>query len=96
MLSSRCDSCSICMYAVWYEIPTFSHDAPVLNCAQMLLAAGFQTTVEPRNEFVLIDNSHKHTDLKVDNFKGRPTGFDVSIIHPIANTFWMTVCPGSR
>ena len=44
--------------------------------------------IKLRNEFFLIDNSHKRTDLKVYNFKGGKAGFDVSVIH----LFWTTVC----
>ena len=57
-------------------------DALVVNYAQMLREAGFQTKIEPRNEFVLIDGTEKRADLQVYNYKGRKACFDVSVTHP--------------
>ena len=58
-----------------------THDALVLNYAQMLREAGFQTKIEPRNEFVLTDGTEKRADLQVYNYKGRKACFDVSVTH---------------
>jgi len=59
-----------------------THDALVLNYAQMFREAGFLTRTEPRNEFVHIDGSAKRPDLQVYNFKGGRVCFDVSVTHP--------------
>src|SRR3546814_198091 len=59
-----------------------THDALVLNYAQMLREAGFLTRTEPRNEFIHIDGTAKRPDLQVYNFKGGRACFDVSVTHP--------------
>jgi hypothetical protein len=70
-----------------------THDALVLNYAQMLREAGFLTRMEPRNEFIHIDGTGKRPDLQVYNFKGGRACFDVSVTHPALLRHGLSTAP---